>query len=214
MENNIENLRDSFIEFFHGQEPELLAKLNRETNITQLHPRMLSGWYQGSLLAFLVKITNAHKILEVGTFTGYSAICMASALPANGQLVSIEKNDEVEDIAKKYFELANLSEKITHIIGDANNIIPKLESEFDFVFIDGDKREYVDYYKLILPKLKIGGLIVVDNVLWANKIFSEPVSNDYMTKGIIEFNNMIQDDNNTEKIILPLRDGLMLLRKL
>lgn len=214
MEVKIENIREQFIENFHGKEPEILAELARETNITQLHPRMLSGWYQGSVLAFLVKICNAQKVIEIGTFTGYSAICIAGALPEDGRLISIEKNDEVEDIAKKYFKRANLSDKITHIIGDAISIIPTLDDEYDFAFIDGDKREYNNYYHHILPKLKTGGLIVVDNVLWANKIFSEPASNDYMTKGIIEFNNMIKDDPSTEKIILPLRDGLMLLRKL
>ncbi len=206
-------LREEFITDICGEEPDILKKLRRETILTQLHPRMLSSWHQGLFLNFLIKTTKSKQILEIGTYTGYSAICMGMALQTGEKLITIEKNKELEDIVNKYINLVNLKDKIDFIIGDALKIIPDLPDNIDMVFIDADKREYTDYYNLILPKIKTGGLIVADNVLWDNKIFSEPASNDYMTKGIIRFNNIIKTDDRIEKIILPVRDGLMLLRK-
>ncbi len=210
---DVEKISSEFIETFVSPEDEILAALHRETALTQLHPRMLSGNYQGSLLNMLVKLSNAESILEIGTYAGYSAICMARALPENGKLITIEINDEIEWLSSKYFKLAGLTAKIEAVTGDAVEIIPGLDTEFDMVFIDADKREYLNYYNLVFPKVKSGGLIIADNVLWDNKIFMTVESNDYMTKGIIAFNDFVKNDTRVEKIILPLRDGLMLVRK-
>ncbi|MDR2009115.1 MAG: class I SAM-dependent methyltransferase [Bacteroidales bacterium] len=212
--DKINNDVENYINEFGTSENDLLEKLTRETAITQIHPRMLSGKYQGNLLGFIIKITGASNILEIGTYAGYSAICMAMALPENGTIITIEKNDEIEWLSHKYFNLSGLGNKIKSVTGDALNIIPNLNEEFDIVFIDGDKREYSEYYSIVFPKVKKGGIILADNVLWNNKIFSDPVSNDYMTKGIIEFNEKIRTDPRVEKIILPVRDGLMAIRKL
>jgi caffeoyl-CoA O-methyltransferase len=204
---------ENYINDFGTEECDLLKSLARETAITQIHPRMLSGKYQGNLLKFLVRITGSVNVLEIGTYAGYSAICIAEALPENGRITTIERNDEIEWLSRKYFQLSGLSSKINAITGDALTVIPKLDEEFDMVFIDGDKREYLKYYNSVISKVKKGGIILVDNVLWNNKIFSEPASNDYMTKGVIEFNEKIRNDSSIEKIILPIRDGLMLIRK-
>lgn len=209
----IQKIAEEFVENYGSAEDEVLFDLTRETALTQLHHRMLSGRYQGNLLAMLVKISGAAKILEIGTYAGYSAICMARALPQNGKLFTIEINDEIGWLSQKYFDRAGLQSKIEAITGDAIDIIPSLSQEFDLVFIDGDKREYSTYYDLVFPLLKTGGLIIADNVLWDNKIFGEVEPNDLMTKGIIEFNSKIENDPHVERIILPVRDGLMLVRK-
>jgi caffeoyl-CoA O-methyltransferase len=211
--SEIQKIAEEFVENYGSDEDEILFDLTRETALTQLHHRMLSGRYQGNLLAMLVKISGAAKILEIGTFAGYSAICMARALPQNGKLFTIEINDEINWLSQKYFDRAGLQSKIEALTGDAIDIIPRLNQEFDLVFIDGDKREYSTYYDLVFPLLKTGGLIIADNVLWDNKIFGEVEPNDLMTKGIIEFNSKIESDPRVERIILPVRDGLMLVRK-
>lgn len=207
-------IRSDFINGFLPEEDEILKNLVRETSLTQIHPRMMSGWYQGNLLSFLIKISNSSKILEIGTFSGYSAICIARALPAESAFVTIEYNDEIEWLFSKYFKLAGVENKIDSRIGDAKAIIPELDHEFDFVFIDGNKREYIEYFEAVLPKVKKGGLILADNVLWDNKIFKQVISNDFMTKGIIKFNDFIRKETRVEKLLLPQRDGLMLMRKL
>jgi caffeoyl-CoA O-methyltransferase len=211
--SEIQKIAEEFVENYGSDEDEILFDLTRETALTQLHHRMLSGRYQGNLLAMLVKISGAAKILEIGTFAGYSAICMARALPQNGKLFTIEINDEINWLSQKYFDRAGLQSKIEALTGDAIDIIPRLNQEFDLVFIDGDKREYSTYYDLVFPLLKTGGLIIADNVLWDNKIFGEVEPNDLMTKGIIDFNSKIESDPRVERIILPVRDGLMLVRK-
>lgn len=212
--NNIDKIRDLYIDSFSGEQDELLSALERETHQTQLHPRMLSGWHQSVFLSFLIKLTNAKSILEIGTFSAYATICMARALEHGGKITTIERNDEIEWLSSKYIALSGLGDKIESITGDAKKVIPALKEEYDFVFIDGDKREYLDYYKMILPKVKSKGLIIADNVLWDDKIFKPVVSNDFMTKGIIKFNEYIKEDHHVRKIILPLRDGLMLLQKI
>jgi predicted O-methyltransferase YrrM len=210
----INEIRNEYIEAFGQLEDDLLVELTRETALTQIHPRMICGNYQGQLLSLLVKLSRSENILEIGTFSGYSTICMASALPENGKITTIEINDEIQWLSSKYFKLAKQENRIKAIVGDALEIIPKLNEQFDFVFIDGDKRQYCDYYKTVFPYVISGGLILVDNVLWDNKIFKDIESNDFMTKGVIKFNDMIKTDLNVEKLILPLRDGLMLIRKL
>ncbi|MBO4614725.1 MAG: class I SAM-dependent methyltransferase [Bacteroidales bacterium] len=208
-----EDLRFEYIENFGCEEDDLLRALERETALTQIHPKMISGKYQGHLLAMLIKMTGAKRVLEIGTFSGYSAICMARALPADGSLVTIEVDDEIEWLSSKYFEKAGMQDKITAIVGDASKVVPTLDGPFDMVFVDGDKREYISYFEAVLPKLSPNGIIVADNVIWYDKIFTETASNDHMTHGIQAFNKYIAERADVEKIILPVRDGLMLIRK-
>ncbi|MDD2387812.1 MAG: O-methyltransferase [Bacteroidales bacterium] len=212
--DRISEVCDDFINKFGGDEDALLQNLVRETYLTQLHPRMLSNWHQGSLLNFLVHLTGAKNILEIGTFSGYATICMARALTDDGKITTIERNDEIEWLSKKYFNQTKLDQKIFAMTGDALTITPKLDEQFDFVFIDGDKREYLDYYQMIMSKTTENATIIADNVLWDTKIFKPVASNDYMTQGIIKFNDYVQKDHRVRKIILPLRDGLMILQKI
>ncbi len=213
MSNFIHDIRQEYTDIFCDIEDDILKDLYRETHLTQLHPRMISGPTQAAFISMLVKISNAKNVLEIGTYSGYTSICIARSLPENGKLISIEINDEIEWLIRKYFKRAGLENKINLLIGHALEILPKLDKVFDLVFIDADKREYKKYYELVLPKTKPGGLILVDNVLWDNKIFSHVESNDYMTKGVIEFNDFVRNDSRVEKVILDIRDGLMILRK-
>ncbi|HOK37419.1 MAG: O-methyltransferase [Bacteroidales bacterium] len=213
MTNFIYDIKQEYIDSFCNIEDDVLKDLYRETHLTQLHPRMISGPTQAAFIAMLVKISNAKNVLEIGTYTGYTSICIARALPENGKLTSIEINDEIEWLIRKYFKLADIENKVNLLIGDALEILPKIEEVFDLVFIDADKREYINYYEIVLSKTKPGGLILVDNVLWDNKIFYPVESNDYMTKGIMEFNDFVRNDNRVEKVILDIRDGFMILRK-
>ncbi len=191
----------------------ILAELRRETNLKVLMPRMLSGHYQGVLLQFLSKMIKPKYILELGTYTGYSAICLSQGLTNDGKLITIEKNDELKFISQKYFKKMNLTKKIVRKFGEALEIISTLNCSFDLVFIDADKREYLDYYKLIFDKLNSGGYILADNVFWNGKVLGKIDKNDKYTKGVIEFNEFIKNDDRVEKITLPIRDGLMILRK-
>jgi caffeoyl-CoA O-methyltransferase len=195
------------------EEGELLAELNRLTHLKMIHPRMISGHLQGKILRMFSLMIRPKRILEIGTFTGYSAICLAQGLSEDGHLHTIENNDEIVDIPIKYFEKFNLSNKITLHVGDAKKIIPNLTESFDLVFIDGEKSEYVNYYHLIFDKVVPGGFIIADNIFWSGKILSDEASNDYFTKGIKMFNDLIKNDIRVEKVILPIRDGLMILRK-
>ena len=195
-------------------EGELLIELNRLTHLKIVHPRMLSGHLQGKILRMLSLMINPHRVLEIGTYTGYSAICLAQGLPHNGHLHTIEKNDEIADIPRKFIEKAGLSNKITLHSGDALRIVPTLTDNFDLVFLDGEKSEYLEYYQLVFNKVNKGGYILADNILWNGKVVKKEQSNDYFTQGIKRFNNFIASDNRVEKVILPIRDGLMILRKI
>jgi predicted O-methyltransferase YrrM len=195
------------------KEDEMLLELNRLTHLKMVHPRMVSGHLQGKILRMFSMMVRPERILEIGTFTGYSAICLAQGMSETGHLHTIEINDEIADIPLKYFEKFGFSSKITLHVGDAKEIIPDIDGPFDLVFMDGEKSEYVEYYRLFFDKVKPGGFIIADNVLWNGKVLQNEASNDYFTKGIKMFNNLVREDVRIEKVILPIRDGLMLLRK-
>ena len=173
---------------------------------------MTSGHLQGKFLEMISKMITPENILEIGTFTGYSAICLAKGLKPDGKLITIEINDEITAFAHSYFCKAGLKEKITQLTGNALEIIPGLDVMFDLVFLDGDKREYIEYYKLIIDKVKPGGFILADNVLWGEKVL-EKETTDPQTRGIIDFNEMIMKEKNIENVIIPVRDGVMLIQK-
>jgi len=193
-------------------EDPLLEDLYRQTHIRFVNPNMVSGHLQGKLLEFISRMIKPENILEIGTFTGYSAICLSKGLKPGSKLVTIEVNDELTSFSHSYFLRAGIESKIKQMTGNALEIIPELDLMFDLVFIDGDKREYCDYYMLIKDKVNPGGFILADNVLWGGKAL-EMNSSDPQTKGILDFNEMVKNDNTVEKIILPLRDGLTIIRK-
>lgn len=204
---------NNYIEEHSEAEDPVLKELNRETNLKILRPRMLSGHIQGKILEQISKMINPKIILEIGTYTGYSAICLAKGLQENGILHTIEINDEIENFIKKYIQKAGLQKKIKLHIGDANKIVPSINDMIDLVFIDADKPQYIDYYNLVFDKVKKGGYIIADNVLWSNKVIKKIDKNDTQTKGIIDFNNYVHNDDRVENVIFPVRDGLMILRK-
>ena len=195
------------------KESKLLNDLYRETYLKVLNPRMISGHYQGRILSLISKIISPKKILEIGTYTGYSAICLCEGMDKDGILHTIDNNKELVEIQNKYFKKANLTNKIVQHSGDAKNIIPTIEEEFDIVFIDADKESYPEYYDLIINKVRSGGIIIADNILWSGKILEKVEKDDQATKSIIEFNNKISEDDRVKNIILPIRDGLNIVRK-
>ncbi|HNY02831.1 MAG TPA: O-methyltransferase [Bacteroidales bacterium] len=214
----------NYVEAHSSPEPEVLVRLDRETHLTQLYPRMLSGHIQGGFLKMLVTMIRPARILEIGTFTGYSAIAMGYGLdhvPATPDreggdssfLHTIEINPELEEGIRKYIREAGMEKVIMLHIGDAREIIPFIDETWDLVFIDADKPAYVEYYELVMPRLRPGGFIVADNVLWDGKVTGDPGKMDRETRGIVAFNRHVRDDERVENVILPLRDGLMLIRK-
>lgn len=196
------------------EEDSLLAELNRETNLKVMYPRMLSGHLQGKFLEMISCMINPKTILEIGTYTGYSAICLAKGLRDDGILHTIEINQELQSFSDKYFDKAGFKYKIQQHIGSALEIIPKMNELFDLVFIDADKENYLNYYKLTFDKIKTGGFILADNALWDGKVTNSPDKHDKETKGIVEFNKFIQQDKRVENMLLPLRDGIMMVQKL
>ena len=195
------------------KESKLLNDLYRETYLKVLNPRMISGHYQGRILSLISKIISPKKILEIGTYTGYSAICLCEGMDKDGILHTIDNNKELVEIQNKYFKKANLKDKIVQHSGDAKKIIPSIDEEFDIVFIDADKESYPEYYDLIINKVRSGGIIIADNILWSGKILEKVEKDDQATKSIIEFNNKIIEDDRVKNIILPIRDGLNIVRK-
>jgi predicted O-methyltransferase YrrM len=193
-------------------ENELLKHINRETHLKVSMPRMLSGHYQGKLLSMISKLVNPERILEIGTFTGYATLCLAEGLRENGRIYTIDINLELEDMVRSNFKKSDLNSKIMYQIGDAKEILPTLNETFDLVFIDADKKNNATYYEMIIDKVRSGGLILVDNVLWSGKVLDEAVS-DQKTSLISKFNEMVSSDQRVEKLILPVRDGLFLIRK-
>lgn len=199
----------------HSQaESLLLQKLNRDTCAKILMPRMLSGHLQGNLLSVFSNMMQPLQILEIGTYTGYSAICLATGLQPLGKLHTIDINEELEIMVRKFFNEAGLSDKINYYIGNALQIIPTINETFDLVFIDADKKNYANYYDLVFDKVRAGGYIIADNVLWSGKVADAPEKMDADTKAIDSFNKKIHNDTRVEHTLLPIRDGLMLVRKI
>lgn len=195
------------------EEPAYLAAINRNTWVRQMNPRMCSGHLQGRVLSMIARMIQPQQILEVGTFTGYSALCFAEALPENGCVDTIEMDDELEDFIRDNFRNSPYENKINLYIGDALEIIPSLEKMYDLVFLDAEKSQYTRYYDAVFPKVKNGGYILADNTIWDGKVTENVLSNDLKTREIIRFNDLIKADSRVEKVILPLRDGLTIIRK-
>lgn len=195
------------------EEPQLLKELSRDAHTNLLQPRMLSGHLQGRLLKMLCRLVQPKYVLELGTFTSYSTLCLAEGAIDDAEIHTIEIYDELEDFIMKYLHRTKLKDKIHLHLGDALDIIPTLNFTFDLVFIDANKRNYLEYYHLIFDKVRKGGLIIADNTLWDGKVLEEVKDNDKQTQGILEFNTFIASDDRVEKVILPLRDGLTLIWK-
>lgn len=206
-------LLDDYILKHIDAEGEYLHRLYRATQLHLLYPRMASGHLQGRLLKMLVQMIRPQRILELGTYSGYSGLCMAEGMPADAQLYTIEINDEQEDFTRPWLENSPWGGRIHFLIGNALELVPQLDEQWDLVFMDADKRCYVDYYNLLLPRLRPGGYILADNTLWDGHVVDPAYNRDAQTLGIRAFNDLVAADERVEKVILPLRDGLSLIRK-
>ncbi len=204
---------EEYIRAHIDKEPEHLYNLYRATNIELLHGRMASGHLQGRLLKMLVKMIRPKNILEIGTFAGYSAICLAEGLEEGGKVYTFEINDEQEDFTRPWIESSAMADRIEFIIGDAIEQAPRLGVEFDMAFIDGDKRTYIESYEMVMQVLRQGGFILADNTLWDEHVVDPQYAKDAQTRGILQFNDHVAADDRVEKVILPLRDGLTLIHK-
>ncbi|MDR2127021.1 MAG: O-methyltransferase [Prevotellaceae bacterium] len=205
---------EQYIAAHTSAEDELLHEIYRKTNLSVIQTRMISGHVQGKILEFFSKMIKPKTILEIGTFTGYSALCMAKGLLPDGELHSIDINDEILETAKHMIAKSPYANKIYLHAGDAKDVIPALNKKFDIVFIDGDKRNYADNYNTVFGMVNIGGFIFADNVLWNGKVVETVKHNDRQTAGIVEFNDLVQNDSRVENVLLNLRDGMMIVRKL
>lgn len=205
---------EDYIEQHSEKEPELLAALNKETYQKILLPRMLSGHFQGRVLSMLAKLIRPLNILEIGTYTGYSALCLCEGMQENGTLHTIDIKEELVDFQRKHFNKSPWGKQIFQHLGEAVSIIPTLETKFDLVFIDADKENYLNYFELILPKMNKGGIILSDNVLWSGKVLEPVHPNDLSTKIIMEYNDLLKNDPRVETVLLPIRDGLTVSRVL
>lgn len=203
---------DDYIVDHSQKEPELLQQLSKETWQKVLAPRMLSGHFQGRVLSLISKIINPKYILEIGTYTGYSALCLAEGIQTKGLLHTIDNNEEIFDLQRKYFDKSIYGNQIIQHIGNALNVIPSLDITFDLVFIDADKKNYPNYLEIILPKLKSGSIILSDNVLWTGKVIEPLQKGDQDTKALLKYNKMINEHSQLETVLLPIRDGLTLTR--
>ncbi len=205
---------EDYIEQHSEKEPELLAALDKETYQKILLPRMLSGHFQGRVLSMLAKLIRPVNILEIGTYTGYSALCLCEGMQENGQLHTIDIKEELVDFQRKYFDKSPWGNQIIQHLGEAVDIIPTLEMKFDLVFIDADKENYINYFELIIPKMNRGGIILSDNVLWSGKVLEPLKKNDLSTKILLEYNQLLKNDPRVETVLLPIRDGLTVSRVL
>ena len=211
--NNEQHLLDEYIEAHTTNADAVLAELYRETHLHVMNPRMASGPVQGQFLQFIIQMLQPKRVLEIGTFTGYSAICLAKNLPEGSRLTTIEANVEYEEIIRKYFDKAQVTNKIDLIFGDAKQMIPNLTDGFDLVFIDADKISYPTYYDLVIEKVNVGGFVLADNVIWEGKVLNTNTK-ERDTQAIITFNDKVQNDPRVENVLLPIRDGLMMVRKI
>ena len=202
-----------YVEEHTDTETELLAQLNRETYQKVMMPRMLSGHVQGRVLSMISHMIQPRLVLEIGTYTGYSAICMAEGLSKGGKLITIDKNEEIEDMVRRYFDQAGVTNIIDYQIGNAVDLVPEVEGEIDLVFIDADKKNYSNYYNLVIDKVRPGGFIIADNVLWSGKVTKTEGKTDRDTQAILDFNRSVHEDQRVENVLFPIRDGLMVLRK-
>ena len=203
---------EDYIEQHSEKEPELLAALNKETYQKILLPRMLSGHFQGRVLSMLSKLIRPVNILEIGTYTGYSALCLCEGMQENGQLHTIDIKEELVDFQRKHFDKSPWGNQIVQHLGEALDIIPKLDLKFDLVFIDADKENYLNYFELIVPKMNKGGIILSDNVLWSGKVLEPLNPKDISTKILLKYNQLLKDDPRVETVLLPIRDGLTVSR--
>jgi len=204
---------DDYVVNHSEDEPELLQQLSRETHQKILQPRMLTGHYQGRVLSMISKLVNPKNILEIGTYTGYSALCLAEGMQNDGELHTIDINEELFDFQRKYFDKSRYGKQIHQHLGNALDIVPKLNMHFDLVFIDADKTNYANYFNIIIEKLNPGGIILSDNVLWSGKVIEDVKPDDLDTKALIEYNSLLKDDSRIETVLLPIRDGLTISRK-
>ncbi|CAG5086273.1 O-methyltransferase [Parvicella tangerina] len=205
---------DNYAVTHTSKESELLYRLNRATNMKVLQPRMLSGHLQGRVLSMLSNMIQPRHILEIGTYTGYSALCLAEGLAMGGKLLSIEIDPEIAEFAKDFIEASEYAEQIEVVVGNAMQTIDTINEQIDLVFIDADKSNYLNYLKKVYPKLKVGGYIIADNVLWSGKVVKLANEKDMDTKALQEFNQFVQEDDRFENVLMPIRDGLMVARKL
>ena len=204
---------DDYVVAHSQNEPELLQQLNRETNQKILLPRMLSGHFQGRVLSMISKIVHPNNILEVGTYTGYSALCLVEGIQTSGELHTIDIDEELYSFQRKYFDKSKFGHQIHQHLGNALDIIPKLNKTFDLVFIDADKENYSNYFNCVIEKLNSGGVIISDNVLWSGKVIETLNPDDTATKALIEYNRLLKTDKRIETVLLPIRDGLTISRK-
>ena len=202
-----------YIESNSQLEPILLKELNKETHLKILNPRMLSGSYQGRILSLISKIIKPKIVLEIGTYTGYSALCIAEGLDKKGVIDTIDINEELQEIQNKFFLKSGHANQINQYIGNALDIIPTINKKFDLVFLDADKENYINYFELVIDKINSGGVLISDNVLWSGKVI-ENKKNDLTTEKLVEFNNLINNDKRIETVIFPVRDGLSISRKI
>jgi len=205
---------DDYVTAHSEAENEVLAELNRQTHLKILIPRMLAGHYQGRVLSMLSHMIKPTTILEIGTYTGYSAICFAEGLAANGVIHTIDLNEELESFQSEYFKKSGCSDQIVQHVGKALEVIPKIEGNFDLVYIDADKENYCNYYDQTIDRVNKGGYIIADNVLWSGKVIEPLDPKDEETRMLLEYNKKIQDDERVQNLLLPIRDGLMVARKL
>ena len=203
---------DNYVVEHSQQEPAILKELSRETWQKVLNPRMLSGAYQGRILSMISKIIQPQNILEIGTYTGYSALCFAEGLAKNGTIFTIDKNEELEELQYKYFQKSAYKDQIQQFVGNALEIIPTIDKKFDLVFIDADKSNYINYFHLVIDKMNSGGIILSDNVLWSGKIVEQLNPKDKDTKALLAYNKLLNSDDRIETVLLPIRDGLTISR--
>lgn len=212
--NFLDNSIQDYCNAHTSENSNLLKQVDRDTNVNILNPRMLSGQFQGKLLSMISKIINPKHILEIGTYTGFSALCFAEGLKKDGTLTTIDINEELEEFTQGFFDKSAFKKNINYIIGNAIDVIPTLNKKIDLVFIDADKSNYINYFNLVLPLMNSGGVILADNVLWSGKVLKDVKENDIDTKTLIEFNTYIKNNKEVENILLPIRDGINLIRKI